>query len=185
MERNLEQIKDILLKALKNRDYQKVKDIFDNYAMIDIADSFKDLDEDNKEDLKYLVLIFKIVKPSISSEFFSELDTDLQEEIINSLTNQEVASLVQESSNDDIADSIVEWPANVVDKVLKNASKDQRNEINKLLGYKEDTAGSIMTTEFITLFDSQTVKEALDIIRKIGRNAETIYTLFVKIKNLI
>lgn len=182
MERNLEQIKDILLKALKNRDYQKVKDIFDNYAMIDIADSFKDLDEDNKEDLKYLVLIFKIVKPSISSEFFSELDIDLQEEIINSLTNQEVASLVQESSNDDIADSIVEWPANVVDKVLKNASKDQRNEINKLLGYKEDTAGSIMTTEFITLFDSQTVKEALDIIRKIGRNAETIYTLFVKNK---
>ncbi len=182
MERNLELIKNELFEALKIKNYQKVKDIFDDYAPIDIAESLEDLDEDNYENIRLILIIFKIIKPSITSEFFSELDPSLQEVIISSLTNEEVASLVKESSNDELADSLEEWPANVVDKVLKNTTKDQRNDINKLLGYKDDTAGSIMTTEFITLLDYNTVSEAMDIIRKIGRNAETIYTLFVKNK---
>ena len=182
MENELVSLKTELFEALKAKKYTVVREIFDQYAPIDIADSLNEVDEDNKEDVKLIVLIFRIIKPSISSEFFSELNSDLQEEIINGLTNEQIASLVHESANDELADSLEEWPANVVDRVLKNTSKDQRNEINRLLGYKEDTAGSIMTTEFITLLDSNTVKEALDIVRKTGRNAETIYTLFVRNK---
>lgn len=119
MERNLELIKNELFEALKIKNYQKVKDIFDDYAPIDIAESLEDLDEDNYENIRLILIIFKIIKPSITSEFFSELDPSLQEVIISSLTNEEVASLVKESSNDELADSLEEWPANVVDKVLK------------------------------------------------------------------
>lgn len=182
MKLNLEVIERELFKALKEKNYQKVKDIFNNYPLIDIAESLNDIDEDNKENIMLLTLIFKIVKPSLTSEFFSELDPSIQQELINSLNNEEVAKLVEESSNDELADFIEEWPANVVDKVLKNTKKEQRNEINKLLGYKEDTAGSIMTTEYVTLLDTNTVEESLNIIRKVGRDAETIYTLFVKNK---
>lgn len=182
MERNLDLIREELLEVLKKKNYLKIKDIFNNYAPIDIAESLRDIDEDDADIIKSIIPIFRLVKPSITSEFFSELEPAFQEKIISSLNNEEVASLVHESSNDELADFIEEWPANVVDKVLKNASKDQRNDINKLLGYRDDTAGSIMTTEYITLLDSYTVAQAFQIIRSIGRTAETIYTLFIKNK---
>ena len=169
-----------LLQAIVSKNYTEVRNIFEEYPNIDIADSVNDMDHDDDTNIKLLVFIFKIVKPSYSSEFFSELDTDLQEKIINLLTNEQISTLVEESSNDELADFLEEWPANVVAKVLRNTSADQRNIVNKLLGYKDDTAGSIMTTEFITLLETNTVKDALDTIRKIGKNAETIYTLFVR-----
>lgn len=172
---------ELVSQSLKEKKYKTVREIFEDIPPIDIADSFNEtpIDEIN---FKNFIILFKIVKPEYSSDFFSELDSDLQEKIIANLTNEQIEDLVEQSSTDDLADFIDDWPANVVDKVLKNTSKEKRELINKLLGYKDDTAGSIMTTEYVTLFDTDKVDVALNIIRKIGKNAETIYTLFVRNK---
>lgn len=174
--------KEMFFELLKNKKFKAIKEIFDTYPNIDIADACNQVDRKDEDDIKCLLYIFKIIKPEYSAAFFSELDTDLQELVIKSLDDALITEIIEESSNDELADFIVEWPANVVDKVLKNTSPERRIVLNKLLGFKEDSAGSVMTTEFITLLEDLTVKEALATIRKAGRDAETIYTLFVKNK---
>jgi magnesium transporter len=182
MEENNINLKELLFDAIKAKNFTKVREIFDTYPNIDIADSVNEIDPENADDIHYLVYVFKIIKPSFSSEFFSELDTEIQEKLITYLTNEQVGILVQESANDELADFLEERPANVVAKVLKNTKPDQRKEINQLLGYKDDTAGAIMTTEYITLFEDTKVKDALNTIRQVGKNVETVYTLFVRNK---
>lgn len=174
--------KDELLEAIQKKDYKKIRDLFENVPNIDIADSCNEIDEDDENSLRTLVLVFKIVKPTYTSDFFSDLSPELQEKIINLLSNEEIGDLVEEISNDELADFIEEMPANIVDKILKNSSVEQRQILNKLLGYRDDSAGTIMTTEYITLIDYDTVENALKTIRKVGKGAETIYTLFVRNK---
>ncbi len=175
-------LRELLFDAIRSKNFPKVREIFDTYPNIDIADSVNEIDPNDIESIHYLVYIFKIIKPAFSSEFFSELDTEIQEKLITFLTNEQVGILVQESANDELADFLEEWPANVVAKVLQNTKPDQRKVINQLLGYKDDTAGAIMTTEYITLFEDTKVKDALNTIRQVGKNVETIYTLFVRNK---
>lgn len=173
-----------LLSLLKEKKFKEVKEIFENTPIIDISDEVNTLDEGElNENITYLLYIFKIVKPEISAEFFSNLNSEIQSKLINSLNDEEIQKLVEISSNDDLTDFISYWPANVVTKIFKNTSKNDREIINKLLGYKEDSAGSIMTSEYLTLLDDMEVKDAISLIRKEGRKAETIYTLFVKNKS--
>ena len=177
---NVKITKEQIIELIKNRDFPKIREIFEEYPNIDIADALNELDVEDGDEFKYIGYLFKVVKPSYTSEVFSELDDDHREGLIKIFTDKEIATLFEDINNDDIADFLEELPANLTQKVLKNINAEDRKQVNRLLGYKEDSAGSIMTTEYLTLLDTDTVSHALKVIRQTGKSAETIYTLFVR-----
>ena len=170
----VEELREELLNAIEKRDRQKVIEIFDNVPNIDIAEAIEDVD-----DVKSLLYIFKVLDNEYAAEFFAELSSEQQELIINSFSDKQLIDLINESYADDITDAIQQLPANIVNRVLKVCPKEMRNDVNKLLNYKEDTAGSVMTTEYIEMKEDTSVKDAIKIIREKGRDAETVYTIFV------
>lgn len=158
-------------------DEKKVKDIrqlFEVVPTIDIAEALSDI-----EDTKKIIFVFKTVKSEYTADLFTELKPEIKEDIINLLSNDELADILEQQFTDDLVDDLEELPANIVTRVLRNVPKERRATINKLLNYKEDSAGSIMTTEFVVLLSNLTADEAIADIRKTGKNKETIYTLFV------
>lgn len=158
-------------------DEKKVKDIrqiFEVVPTIDIAEALSDI-----EDTKKIVFVFKTVKSEYTADLFTELKPELKEDLINLLSNDELADILEQQFTDDLVDDLEELPANIVTRVLRNVPKERRATINRLLNYKEDSAGSIMTTEFVVLLSNLTADEAIAEIRKTGKNKETIYTLFV------
>lgn len=161
---------------LKSRKYNEIRQLFELYPQIDIAEVCNEIELDEIGDL---VTIFKVVKSEFTAEFFTYLDQDHQEALIKIMSDKQIASLIEESFNDDIADFLEDMPANVANRVLANSSKEDRAIINKLLNYKEDSAGSIMTTEFLEFRSDLTVEQAAAKIKEVGKNAETIYTIFV------
>ncbi len=178
MEENKSVLKQWILSAINNRSSKEIKEIFETIPNIDIAEAISDV-----EDPKTLLYIFRVVGSEYSAEFFTELTTEQQEAVINVFSDKELMDLISDSYADDIVDTIEEMPANIVSRVLKVCPKDLRGDVNRLLNYKENTAGSIMTTEYIEMKDSVTVKEAIETIRKNGKDAETIYTIFVRDKS--
>lgn len=174
-EEKVKLISEMIEDLIKNKNYQKLRDLFEQYPEIDIADAC-----DNIEDKSQLITIFRVVKSEFTAELFHCLNPETQEIIVKLMTDKDVTTLLDASKNDDIVDFLEDMPANLVSKILKNTPKEDRETINKLLNYKEGTAGSIMTTEFLEFLDTLTVKEAIDKIREIGKDAETIYTIFVK-----
>ena len=171
----IEELKEQLLTAVEKRDRQKVIEIFDTVPNIDIAEAVEEVD-----DVKTLLYIFKVVNNEYAAELFAELSSDQQELIINAFSDKELVELINESYADDITDAIQQLPANIVNRVLKVCPKEMRNDVNKLLNYKEDTAGSVMTTEYIEMKEDTSVKDAIKLIREKGRDAETVYTIFVR-----
>ncbi len=171
----IEELKEQLLTAIKKRDRKTVIEIFDTVPNIDIAEAMDDVD-----DVKILLYIFKVVNNEYAAEFFAELSSDQQKLIINAFSDKELVDLINESYADDITDAIQQLPANIVNRVLKVCPKEMRNDVNKLLNYKEDTAGSVMTTEYIEMKEDTSVKDAIKLIREKGRDAETVYTIFVR-----
>ncbi len=158
-------------------DAKKVKDIrqiFESVPTIDIAEACDDI-----EDVKKLVFIFKCVKSEYTAELFTELNPDVKEELIRILSDDQLADILEQQFTDDLVDDIEDMPANLVTRILRNVPKERRSTINRLLNYKENTAGSIMTTELLSLLDTLTADEAISKIRKIGKEKETIYTLFI------
>ena len=175
MEENRENLKEVVLNAIESRNAKALKEIFETVPNIDIAEAIEDVD-----DAATLLYIFRVVDNEYSAEFFAELTIDQQEIIINTFSDKELMNLISESYADDIADTIQEMPANIVSRVLKACPKDLRNDVNKLLNYKENTAGSVMTTEYIEMKEDVTVKDAIETIRVKGKDAETVYTIFVR-----
>ena len=175
MEELDERFEETLLETIKARNATKIKEIFETVPNIDIAEALEDVD--NAADLLF---IFRVVPSEYTADFFTELTTDQQELIINAFSDKQVIELLNNSYTDDIVDYLEELPANVVTRILRICPKDMRNDVNKLLNYKEDTAGSLMTTEYIQMHNNLTVKQAISIIRDKGKDAETIYTIFVK-----
>jgi Mg2+ transporter (mgtE) len=162
---------------LEAQNYKEIKELFELYPEIDIAEI---VNRTQVDDAKKIISIFRVVKSEHTSIFFSELDKEHQEALIKLMSDKDVAELIAASSNDDITDFIVDMPANLVNKVLKNTSKEDRTIINKLLNYKEDSAGSIMTTEYLEFLNTTSIHDSIEKIRELGKNAETIYTIFVK-----
>ena len=175
MEEIRENLREVVLGAIESRNAKELKEIFETVPNIDIAEAIEDVD-----DAATLLYIFRVVDNEYSAEFFAELTTDQQELIINAFSDKELMTIISESYADDIADTIQEMPANIVNRVLKVCPKDLRNDVNKLLNYKENTAGSVMTTEYIEMKEDVTVKEAIETIRVKGKDAETVYTIFVR-----
>ncbi len=133
------------------------------------------------EDLPKNVLLktFRLLPKDMAADVFSYLPTDVEQEIITSLTDFEATAIIDNLMADDAADLMEEMPANVVKRLLSHASPDTRRDINHLLKFPEDSAGSIMTVEFVDLRENQTVTEALDRIRKFGIDRETINSCYV------
>lgn len=170
-----ELLTDRILAAVKNRNAKEIREIFETVPNIDIAEALDEVD-----DAAVFLYIFRTVTSEYTGDFFTELTTDQQEMIINAFTDKQLIELLENSFADDIVDTLEEMPANVVARVLKACPADLRKDVNNLLNYKENTAGSVMTTEYLDMKDDLTVKEALKIIRKRGKDAETVYTVFVR-----
>jgi len=130
-----------------------------------------------------LVLIFRITPKSLAADAFAYLEPDVQAEIINGINDREVADLISDLYLDDAADLLEELPANVVKRILRNVSADTRDQINQFLQYPENSAGSIMTAEFVDLKKKMTVSDALTRVRRIGADKETIYIQYVVDEN--
>lgn len=164
-----------LKEAIDKKDKLQLKEIFDVNPTIDIAEAFE-----NEEDVKNLIYVLRVVPKDYGAEFFTELNNDQKEKIINAFTDKELIELLDYSFADDIVDTAEELPANVVSRILKVAPASLRKSINQLLNYKENTAGSLMTVEYIEMKDSYSVEATIDELRKKGKDAETIYTIFVR-----
>ena len=175
MEEEKEVLTERVINAVKNRKASELREIFETVPNIDIAECLDEVD-----DAAVFLYIFRTVSSEYTSDFFSELTSDQQELIINAFTDKQLIELLENSFADDIVDTLEEMPANVVNRVLKACPADLRKDVNNLLNYKENTAGSVMTTEYLDMKDTLTVKEALKIIRTRGKDAETVYTIFVR-----
>ena len=140
----------------------------------DVAAFLESLEE--KEDL---LKVFRILPKSQAANVFSYLDVDNQHFVIMTLSDKDAASIIDNLQADDATDLLEEMPANIVKKLLANASQETRRDVNHLLRYPDDSAGSIMTVEYVDLKEDYTVKDALDRIRKVGVDSETINICYV------
>jgi magnesium transporter len=163
-----------LEEMILHHDVNGFRELFINTPDIDIAEAANDLEP------KDLIWVFRAVESKYTAGFYDELNQEAKENLVKALTDKELVQLINAQSVDDVTDTISEMPANLASRVLKAADKDMRRDINQLLNYKDDTAGSIMTTEYLEFRDTTTVDDAIDEIRKRGKDAETIYTLFIK-----
>lgn len=140
---------------------------------IDLAEELEKLSEEHR------VIFFRMLPKDAAADIFSYLSPDTQEALIGALTDPELGHIVNDLFLDDAVDFVEEMPSSVVKRILRSASNDTRKQINQLLQYREDSAGSIMTTEYVDLKGQMTVAEAFRRIRKVGMDKETIYTCYV------
>ena len=159
---------------IENKDFKGLKTIFQDMLVPDIADAL-----DSIEDPTTIMIVYRLLPKAISAEVFSYINPEAQETIVKSLNNTEISFIIEELATDDAVDFLEEMPANIVEKVLKGATPETRRTINKYLSYEEDTAGAIMTPEFVRLKLGTTVDEAFDHIRNQCEEAETINVLYV------
>ena len=139
----------------------------------DIAEAFEEMSREQG------LRLFRMLPKSAAAELFAYIDPDKQQDVVEALADSEIGEIVNSLFADDAADFIEEMPATVVKRVLQNVSLEKRRVINQLLQYPDDSAGSIMTTEFVDLYEDATVAEAFGHIRATGINKETIYTCYV------
>jgi len=158
---------------LEKKQYNSIKNILVTLNPPDIAIILEDQPADR------LMRLFRLLPKELAAEVFVEMEPELQEQLINGFTDRELADILDEMYDDDAADLVEEMPANVVNRILKQADPEMRRSINELLKYPEDSAGSIMTTEFCDLSKDLTAAEALAHIRKNGVDKETIDTCYV------
>ena len=161
------------LELIENKKYAELKRLVKHQEPADIGEIFEELSPEQ------VALVYRLLPKELAAEVFVEMEPDNQELLINSFNDTELKAMLDELYYDDTADIIEEMPANVVKRILKNASPDMRKTVNELLKYPEDSAGSIMTTEFVRLKKKFTVEESLELIRRVGIDKETIYTCYV------
>ena len=169
----LEQYQERIDELAKEKRYAELRDLFLPMEPADIALL---LEEGKQEQMP---LLYRLLPKETAAEVFIELDAELQEALIRGLSDIELKAIVEEMSMDDAADLVEEMPANVVHRILEQASPEARRTINELLKYPEDSAGSIMTTEFVSLHASDTVAEAIALIRRTGNDQETVDLCYV------
>ena len=163
-----------LMELVQTKQFRKLRAILMEMNEVDIAEF---LDELGPEET---VLVFRLLPKELAAEVFTELeDSDDQERLINALSDKELREVLDELYLDDTVDVIEDMPANVVSRILRNSDPASRSQINQLLNYPKDSAGSIMTTEYVFLHPDATVEESFARIRKEGMDKETIYTCYV------
>ena len=162
---------------LEEKKYFHCRDELLKHNEVEIAEMLVDIRR--KFDLQRMVVLFRALPKDISVDVFAELSVDDQIDIINIITDPEIEYILDELDFDDMIDVLEELPSNIVDKILAKAPKSERTRINTFLKYKEDSAGALMTPEYINLKKTDTVKDALEHIREVGLDSETIYTCYV------
>ena len=155
---------DELMELLENRNMKTLKLRMDEMQEYDVAEFLSSL-QDNR-----MPMLFRLLSKERAAEVFANLDAPEQERIINSITDSELAGIVEELYVDDAVDMMEELPANVVKRVMRTATPETRNLINQYLHYPENSAGSIMTAEFVDLKKYMSVKDAFARIRRIGED---------------
>ncbi len=173
MERNYVTVDVTIGKLLDEKKYKTLKDILSTMNAYDIAVLLEDM-HDSK-----IQLLFRMLPKELAADVFVEMDEDTQAFLIKGFSDSELKDVIDELSADDAVDIIEEMPANVVKRILRQADPETRKQINELLKYPDDCAGSIMTTEFVSLRPNMTVEEAIKRIRRTGVDKETIYTCYV------
>ncbi|MCQ2455577.1 MAG: magnesium transporter [Clostridia bacterium] len=162
-----------ILELIELRKFGELKTMLSEMNAADIAQIFEEIDE------KDLLVVFRILPKELAAEVFVEMDSDMQQLLIEAFSDKELREVMDELFMDDTVDIIDEMPATVAKRILKQTDANTRRMINQLLAYPDDSAGSIMTTEYIDLKKDMTVDAAFDRIRKIGFDTETIYACYV------
>ena len=177
MAERFEIVEKALLKLLEEKKYATLRDILATMNPMDVAGLFDGLDE------KQIPLMFRLLPKEQAAETFVEMEPEAKELLIRGFSDNELKEVLDELYVDDAADIVEEMPANVVQRILKHADPEMRSSINQILRYPEDSAGSIMTTEYVSLRPHMTVEEAILRIRRQGVDKETIYTCYVTEKD--
>ncbi len=164
---------DVIRELLETKQYTRLRQRIADMNIADTAAVMEELEEEE------LLKIFRILPKSMAADVFSYLEVDSQQFIIVSLSEREAANIIDNLMADDATDLLEEMPANIVKKLLASARADTRRDINHLLRYPEDSAGSIMTVEYVDLKENMTVEDAIQRIRKVGVDSETINICYV------
>lgn len=169
-----EELSEKISEMIEEKRFKELKTLFAGDSNpIDLAEAFEELSE------KGLIIAFRMLSKEQAAEVFVEMPSDLQELLIGSINDRELKEMIDELYLDDAVDIIEEMPANVVARILKTTDAETRKTINEILLYPEDSAGSIMTPEYVALKKTMTVGEAFEHIRSVGVDKETVYTCYV------
>ncbi len=166
-----------ILQLVEEKKYIQIKKILEEMNEVDIAEIMDELDLHNT------LLIFRMLPKDLAVEVFAHFSVEQQSNIVNAITDKELEYILDELFFDDMIDLIEEMPANLVNKVLKSSTAEERKLINQFLKYPPDSAGSLMTIEYVELRKRMTVKEAMAHIKEIGLTKETVYTTYVTDRN--
>lgn len=173
MEQEQKLTADQIIKFLEERNFKELKEELENLHPVDLVDAMEELDK------KQRMLVFRLLSKEEAAEVFTDMNSDMRGELLEALTDSELKEIMDEMYVDDTVDVLEEMPANVVDRLLMATDEETRKQINTLLQYPEDSAGSIMNIEYISLRKEMTVADAILKIRQVGINRETIYTCYV------
>ncbi len=168
-----EEIIEEVTKLIEEKRISDLRKYLEDINSADFPSIFEEIDDEK------IIMIYRILSKEKAAEVFVELDSDDQEKLIGYLTDKEIKNVMNEIYMDDAADLIEEMPSNVVKRILANTKQENRKIINELLKYPEDTAGTIMTTEFVDLKENITVEKAFENIKKRGLKKETVYNCYV------
>ncbi len=171
--------KELALELIGNKQFAALKSDLQEMNPADLAFLISELDTDEDFSEKQLSMLYRILPKELAAESFTYMDSDTQMKLINIFSDKELRYVIDELYIDDTVDIIEEMPANVVSRILRNTDPETRKQINELLKYPKDSAGSVMTTEFVYFDKDITVREAFERIRKIGLVKETVYTCYV------
>ncbi len=169
----MQELFDFLNKLMESGEYVRLKDELNSEQPVNVAEYFEELTAEKQ------LFVFRLLTKDMAADVFSYMDSDTQEHIVHSITDREVRNIVDEMFLDDTVDFLEEAPANLVKKVLRNTDAETRKLINRFLNYPENSAGSLMTIEFVKLRSSTTVGDAMREIKRTGTDKETIYTCYV------
>lgn len=158
---------------LEEREFKELKEQLETMHPVDLVEVLEELDE------KQMILVFRLLAKEEAAETFANMNSDMREVLINALTDSELEEVMDEMYLDDTVDVLEEMPANVVDRLLMATDEETRKQINTLLQYPEDSAGSVMNVDYIAVRKEMTVADVILKIRQVGINKETIYTCYV------
>ncbi len=169
----MQEFNEKVLNYLEQREFPKLGVLLKEMNPADVAELYEELPEES------MALVFRLLPKELAADAFAYMDPDVQEVLVEKFSDRELSYVINELYLDDAVDMIEEMPANLVHRILKNLDKEMRDSINQILNYPKDSAGSIMTMEYVDLRRGMTVSEAFDRIREIGVEKETIYTCYV------
>ncbi|MDE6994918.1 MAG: magnesium transporter, partial [Lachnospiraceae bacterium] len=164
---------DDIRELLNKGQYTRLRQLVQELNDADIADHLEHMDEEE------IVKVFRILPKDLAADVFSYLEIEFQQFVITSLSDKDAGNIIDNMMSDDAKELMEEMPANIVKRLIANTSADTRQAINHLMRYPEDSAGSIMTVEYVDLKEHDTVAQAIERIRKVGLDSETINICYV------